>query len=61
MAQRKLNIRIHDPYDPVVMAEYLFQLFLEVNTAKADRVLEQAGKLPDTADRQQTGSFAEGP
>ena len=54
MAKRKLNIRIHDPYPPEVMSEYLFRLFLEVDEAKVGRAIQQAGMEPAGFEEQQT-------
>ena len=60
MGKQTLNYRFHDPNDPAVAAEYLLQVFIEVNQEKVERVIREAstrgqGRAGKTkADREDT-------
>lgn len=59
MAKRKLNIRIHDPYPPEVMSDYIFRLFLEVDAAKVDRAIERAHEEHAACGREQPAQLSQ--
>lgn len=59
MAKRKLNIRIHDPYPPEVMSDYIFRLFLEVDAAKVDRAIERAHEEFANCEGEQTAQLSQ--
>ncbi len=40
MKRKKLNYRFHDPNDPAVTAEYLLKIFIEANSDKVRKIIE---------------------
>ncbi len=48
MGKKKLNYIFHDPNTRDVTASFLFDLFVEVNAAKVDRIIGEAVRSRDT-------------
>ena len=45
MAKRKLNYRFHNPNPVEVTADYILKVFIEVNSRKVERIMqEMAGR-----------------
>ena len=48
MGKTKLNYIFHDPNTRDVTASFLFDLFVEVNAAKVDRIISEAVRSRST-------------
>lgn len=46
MKRQKLNYRFHDPNPADVTADYILEVFMDVNRTKVERAIRAAAKQP---------------
>lgn len=51
MKKQKLNYRFHNPNPVDATADYILKVFIESNTSKVERVIEEAAKDLDDLDK----------
>lgn len=53
MKKQKLNYRFHNPNTAEVTADYILKVFIEVNSKKVDRVMQEVAERGLEEDKQE--------
>ena len=53
MKKQKLNYRFHNPNTAEVTADYILKVFIEVNTKKVERVMQEVAEKSAEEDKQE--------